>query len=503
MTRLGKNIIYNILGQGLTFVLLFVAVKYIFRQLGEDALGIIYFANMMNALICAVLEMGICSTTVREVSAHFRTDKSYIRDLSRTFSLFYWVAYILLGMGIYFLAPILVQQWIHLETMNEPTATVILRVLGIASLTGLPKTFYVSLLRGLERMEFNNLIDVVTMGLQQGGIILILALGGNLLQVVYWIAFCYVLAVAVYIVTSISLFSWQALIPGLSIKVLRRNLRFASQLTFISITGAVLIYTDKIILSKLIPIGLFGYYCFAYNVVSKGNLLTIAISQAVYPAFSALYQARDHAGMMSQYRKLQDLLCVSTAPIYAAIPFAALPLFSFALNDQAARMLLIPATLLGIGFYLNGSLALPYYFSLAVGKPEILVRQRLLDMVITPPATIFLVYYWGLVGGGLSLVLCYSLYYLYSVPRICSQCLKISVWKWFLHVGKIFLLASGTYGTAWLVLGILPNSGAISSLALGYGGALVVFLLGAYFLIGAELRQSLRQYLPYQVWVRG
>ena len=161
MSRLSKNIIYNLFGQGLLLVLGFVAVRYIFRQLGEDALGIIYFTAMMNAVLCAVLEMGICSTTVREVSGHFESDPNYIQELIRTFSLFYWGAYVLLGLAIYFLAPVLVEKWINLKTMDSATAIYVLRILGIASLVALPKSFYVSLLRGLQRMEFNNFIDVI------------------------------------------------------------------------------------------------------------------------------------------------------------------------------------------------------------------------------------------------------------------------------------------------------------------------------------------------------
>ena len=152
VSRLSKNIIYNLLGQGFLLVLSLVAVRYIFRQLGEDALGVIYFTAVMNAVLCAVLEMGICSTTVREVSAHFESDPDYVKDVIRTFSLLYWGLYVLLVVIIFLLAPFLVTNWISLKTMNVTTATHVLRVLGVASLIALPKSFYVSLFRGLQRI---------------------------------------------------------------------------------------------------------------------------------------------------------------------------------------------------------------------------------------------------------------------------------------------------------------------------------------------------------------
>jgi O-antigen/teichoic acid export membrane protein len=126
---------------------------------------------MVNSLLRAALEMGICSTTVREVSAHFNSEPDYVHDLIRTGSLFYWGAYALLAVAIYFLAPILVEKWINLKTMDTATAIYVLRFLGIASLVALPQSFYTSLFSGLQRMEFNNIIDVIAGCLRQFGTI--------------------------------------------------------------------------------------------------------------------------------------------------------------------------------------------------------------------------------------------------------------------------------------------------------------------------------------------
>ncbi|MCK4786092.1 MAG: oligosaccharide flippase family protein, partial [Desulfobacteraceae bacterium] len=422
MSRVSKNIIYNLVGQGILLVLGFVAVKYIFKQLGEDALGIIYFTAMMNAFLCVALEMGICSTIVREVSAHFQSEPDYIHDLIRTASFFYWGAYLLLGVAIFFLVPVLVEKWINLKTMDSETAIYVLRILGIASLVALPKSLYVSLFRGLQRMEFNNFIDVITSGLQQFGTILILALGGDLLHIVYWFAGCYGLIILTYFGVSARFFPLRAFVPGYSSTVVKRNLGFAFRMMFISITGTVHMQADKIIISKLLPIGIFGYYGVAYGSVSKGTLLTGAISQAAFPSFSDLFSAGDRKGLMAQYRKLQDLICFGIAPIFALIPFVILPLFSYMLNEDVARLLFLPTTLLCVGFYMNGTLSIPYVFSLAVGKPGIAARQHFYDLFVTLPATVLLVYYLDLVGAGLSLVLFYVFHYAYAAPRICSEC---------------------------------------------------------------------------------
>lgn len=494
MSRLAKNIIYNLIGQGLLLILGFVAVKYVFKELGEDALGIIYFTLMMNGVLVAVLDMGICSTTVREVSAHFHDERGYIVDLIRTASLFYWGAYVLVAAAVYFGAPFLVEKWIKLETMNFGIATHVLRVLGIAVLVALPRSLYSSLFRGLQRMEFNNIIDVTTSALQQFGIILILTLGGGLLPVVYWLAVSFGLGMLCYLLVAGLFFPWRALVPGFSTSVVRRNFRYSSNMMSVSLLAMVHTQSDKVIVSKFLPIGALGYYGFAYSAVSKATLLTSAIAHAAFPSFSSLFRTRGQEGMMPQYRMLQDLLCFGTVPLFAVIPFAALPAFSFVFNAEVAKMLFIPVMFITLGFYMNGTLNVPYVFSLAVGKPEITVRSNLYALFIVLPATGVLIYLFGLAGAAFSWV-CYHLFvYSYGVPRICYECLKIPVTQWYKHLLKVGILASSTYGVAWLVL---ESFGAHSMLngAFAYSGASILFLVGAYLMIGDELRETLLGYL--------
>ena len=70
-SRLKKNIVYNVGGQISLLLLSFVAVKFIFSDLGEDALGLIYFVMTINSLLAYVFEIGITTTTTREVSAYY------------------------------------------------------------------------------------------------------------------------------------------------------------------------------------------------------------------------------------------------------------------------------------------------------------------------------------------------------------------------------------------------------------------------------------------------
>lgn len=494
MSKLSKNILYNLSGQLLLAGLSFLAVKYVFKQLGGDALGIIYFTVALNAAVTSVLSMGMAETTVREVSAHFSSEPHYVLDLIRTASLFYWGAYLLSAVCLYFIAPVLVHHWINLKTLDPDTAIRALRILGIAAFLALPRSFYVSILRGLERMEFNNVIDVSVTALQQFGVIFVLVSGGGLLTVVYWISACNGLAILVYVPVCAHFFSWSSLLPGLARDVIGRNIAFTSHMAMISLLAMIHMQADKAVVSKLLPITLFGLYTVAYGAVVKAQTLTGAVFQGAFPHLSALHNARERLAMMAQYRKLQDLVCFATVPLFAGVIFAAKPLFTLLFNAEAGQILLLPVTFLCIGFYMNGAITIPYAFSLAAGRPDISSRSNLYAVVVVLPTTVLLVYFFGLDGAGFSWVFYHLFAYSYALPRICRECIACPTVAWLLHVLKIVGLACITYGAAWIILTVV-GSKTILPLSVAYVLASSLFFSGSYMMVGVELRGTLRSFL--------
>lgn len=488
MSKLSKNIVYNLGGQGLVLVVALGAIKFVYKDLGGDALGIIYFALALDALLCGALELGICPTTTREVAAHFDRDSDYIRRFLRTASFIYWVAAALVALGVYWVAPVIVEKWITLKTLDPGTAVQVLRILGIAGLLNLPRSLYSSAIQGLQRMEFNNLIDVTNNAMKHLGTILILRYSGGLMDVVYWHVACVVLGAAAYFWICARFLSLSALLPVFSQGVAKRNFYFASRMTYTSILDMIHDDTVRAIVSKLLPLRVFGYYELAYSAASRGGVFSEAVSQAGYPSLSSLTGVENRGRLLAQYRKLQDLICYATAPIFAGIPFFAVPLFSFVLKTDVARMLLWPITFLAAGFYMHSMQTIPNRFSLAVGKPGILVRLSSYSLFIVLPVTLLLVYFFGLEGAGLSCILYESFSCAYFVPRFCRECLESPVSQWFAHATRIMVLALAVYGVAWGIL-LFLDLHSIVFLGLGYLAASAVFLTAAYFMMGEELRE--------------
>ncbi len=129
MTRLTRNIIYNVTGQGLVLVLSLIAVRFIFRRLGDDVFGIIFFNIVLTTVLATALELGISATIVREVSSFFDRDRAYVTALIRTVTLLYWGLGLLLVAIIWVIAPLLVTHWVNLRSLDPGTAAATLRIL--------------------------------------------------------------------------------------------------------------------------------------------------------------------------------------------------------------------------------------------------------------------------------------------------------------------------------------------------------------------------------------
>jgi len=490
MSRLFKNVAYNVTGQGVVLALGFVGVKFIFGRLGPDAFGIIFFNAALTGVLTTALELGVLSTTIRQVSAHYMTDREYIGRLIRTASLFYWGVGLALLLGVFAAAPLLVDRWINLKNIDHSTATTMLRFLSITTLITLPRALYSSLFQGRQRMELNNGIDVGSSAIQQLGVIVILAMGGNAFGVVQWIAGSAVLSTTTYMIIVARMFGVQVLAPGYFPDVVRRNAGFTAHMAALSLLNVGLLQFDKIVVSKLQPIASVGYYSFASTVVIRISFAAGAIAQAALPSFSDLHARHDPGGLLVQYRKLQDLVTFGMVVPFTAATFAALPVYSYLFNRQVAGMLLVPTALLCLGFFMGATVNMPYTVSVAIGKPHIASRTNLLALFIVIPVTTTLVYLFGLTGAALSWVVYNLFVYAYMIPRICRECLGISAWSWYAHIIKVLALGSVTYGSMWLLV-VIPHSYSALALVTAYAAASVAFVAGALVLMGPDLRGTI------------
>ncbi|TMD87656.1 MAG: hypothetical protein E6I78_02120, partial [Chloroflexi bacterium] len=287
MSPLTRNILWNLGGQVVLLLLGLIAVRFVFKQLGADAFGLILFAQTAAIVLVSVFDLGISATITREVAGKVVGQQPYISDLLRSATLIYWCGYLVLTLVVITAAPALMLHWVNLKSIDPQTATRVTQILACGALLALPRSLYGSLFRGLQQIGFNNVIEAGALAIQQLGIILILAFWGSsgaITAVAAWFSASYLISVVAYIVAARRYLPARALIPGLATSAFRRNAVYSSQMMSNSVLAMVHSQSDKLLLSKLMPIGALGTYGFVATLVAGVARVTASIMQAAFPA---------------------------------------------------------------------------------------------------------------------------------------------------------------------------------------------------------------------------
>lgn len=487
MSRLTKNIVYNLVGQGLVLLLGFWGTRLVFHQLGDEALGILYFALALNAVLTPLIDLGVSSTVIREVARSIRTDPAYVEKLARTTATFYWVSYFALTLAIWFIAPWLVLRWLHLKTLDPSVAANVLRLLAFSLLLMLPRSLYSNLLRGLERMDFNNLVDVLMTAIRQGGTIVVILRGGGIVEVAEFYLASFVLNVLAYLIAASRFLPWKAFVPGIFPAVVRQNFGFTKAVSAYTFLSMVQMESDKAIVSKLLPVADLGFYGVAQTMVIRANQIPGAVNQAAFPKLSALFHDGDTEGFRREYRRLQDLVCFSMVPVFTALIFVSVPLFTYLLNAQTARMLFIPTVLLSLGAYMNGTLNMPAVVSLAAGRPDIGARQNFYALFLVLPVTALLIWRFGLIGAGASFVFYHLYAYSYGARRVARECLGMRARDWYANVGTAVSIGCICYVPAWVLMHRMAAD-SVFAIIVALSLATCIYVAAAYAVIGDELK---------------
>lgn len=488
-SKVTRNSLYNLFGQSAMLLVGFLAARVLFRGLGEDAFGLILFATTLNAVLSNLLDLGLMATTVRAIAVH-RRDARYLSAYVRTVTTLYWSTYAVLVCGAYLAAPIIVTHWIHLSTLPPETARVALWLLLTGAFSSVLRNLYSGIFRGLQRMEFNNLIDVGMNVLQQAGAIVLLLLGEGLMAVAVWMLFTYLLAVLTYVLCLTRFFPLPAFVPGYEPAIVRDQWRYTASIAGSTVLSTAFVQSDKLVVSKLLPLSAFGYYAFAWASVWRVAALGTVVSQAAFPSLAALLQAGAVERAVRQFRNLQDIVCYATAVPVAALAFGSLPLFRYLFGLHVAESLLLPVLLLSIASYMQATLIMVITVAGAGGRPDLLTRLNLIAVFTFLPALVLLVAMFGLTGAGLAWIAYYGLAYSYLVPRVCRHCLGVSAGSWYRQVGQALAVGTVTYGAGWVVCYALFRTEP-SYWVLSFVLATAAFALLAAVTVGRSLATSL------------
>ncbi len=451
-----KNASANLAGRIWTALMSFAFVPLYIRLLGMEAYGLIgFFASMMA--VFAILDLGLGLTVNRELarSAAQGGVGGDARDLFRTLEVVYWAIAAMIGIGIVLLAPLIVDHWLNIRSLNRNTAINGVRAMGFTALVRWPVSLYVGAMMGLQHQLRLNIVTSIFATLASAGVIVVLMLVSRTVTAFFlWqavIAGCLVLTLRTFAWNSIALPGHR---PRIRAAALGATLGFSAAVTGITLLSVILTQLDKFVLSRLLPLDAFGNYALAGAIAAVLTTAGAAVESATFPALSRLVAMGDAPAERRLYHQASQGLALVVVPVTMALVLFAHELLSAYVHDPA----IVEPTyrLLSVLAAGNGLLALmfmPLSLQLANGWTRLSLYKNIVAVVAFVPCLYVLALHFGAIGAAFAWLILTTGYFLIEVPIMHRRLLPGAQWRWYgKDIGGTLLISLVILGTMRIVM---------------------------------------------------
>lgn len=438
--RFGRNLAAGIAQTVITAAVSLAVIPLYLHFLGLEAYGLIGF-NMTLQGVLQLLDLGFTPTISREVAKGLAMrDTRHARTLLRTLEIIFWGMAVVIGVAIAASASLIATRWLNTGALHEGVAAAVM-LMGVTIAARWPSGLYAGALAGAHRVTVASALGTGYIIVANVGAIFVLAFWSSTIQAFFtWQAAC---ALGYSIASRIA--AWRVLDGRGDARfdgdALRAIARFAIGLSGVAMTGIAVTQLDKVMLSRLLPLGAFGAYMLAAAVVTALYGFINALFRVVFPRFTAIVARDSEDELIADYRLLTAALGSTWLPMMMVVAICAHPLLLLwtrnpTIADNAAPIL----TVLSIGTALHGMMYLPFSVQLAGGLTRLPLTINVVLAAMQVPLIIVLTLRFGAFGGAFAWLILHVVY---------------------LHLGTYLMHRQVMvgWGGTWLVRDVYPRIG--------------------------------------------
>ncbi|MHB0946179.1 MAG: lipopolysaccharide biosynthesis protein [Sedimentisphaerales bacterium] len=434
MNLIKKNIAANFAGSIWQSLMSLIFIPLYIKFMGIESWGLIGIFATLQAMF-GLLDMGLSGTLNREMArlSVLPGKEQEMRNLVRTMEVIYWGVAVFVGITVTVLSPFIVHHWIKAGQLSPKAIEQALLIMGLVMALQMPIGFYSGGLMGLQRQVLLNVINISIGTLRGAGAVLILWLVSPTIQAF----FLWQIVTSAINIFLLALFLWQRLPHSNNKTVFQKQLlkgiwKFAAGMSGISILGVILAQIDKVILSKMLSLEMFGYYMLASVVaMSLGRFFT-PVFYSIYPRFTQLVSINDQDGLKRFYHKSCQFMSVLILPVAVIIA-----LFSYEIillwtqNPTTAKKTYLLVSILISGSAINGLMGMPYALQLAFGWTKLSVFKNIIAVILLVPLIIYMAKHYGAVGAASVWVILHTGLFLFEIPIMHLRLLHTEKWRWY------------------------------------------------------------------------
>lgn len=456
---------------GLVFVPVYI------QFMGIEAYGLIgLFATLLS--IFGLLDMGLSSTLNREMARLAVQEKTAqeMRDLVRSLEIPYWLVGLLISVIVILLSPLIANHWVNAEKLSPKTVQVAIMIMGLSLAFQWPISFYSGGLMGLQRQVLLNVINVVMATFRGLGAVLILWLVSPTIEAF----FSWQIVASVIHVCLMTFFLWHKLPPAVEAPRFRRDLlmniwRFAAGMTGITVLSTILVQLDKVILSRMLSLEMFGYYTLAGTVAMTLYRFVGPVFSAMYPRMTNLVTLGDTEEMTRLYHKSAQLSTVLVLPAALIVAlFSKEILLLWTWNPVTVEHTHLLVSILIMGTAIHCLMHIPYALQLAFGLTRLTFLVNLVSVLLLVPLIIVFTQWYGALGAASVWVILNVGYMFISLPIMHRRLLPEEKWRWYFDdVGRpvfsavvVAVIGRCIINSGWSPLLLIISIGVLSGATL-------------------------------------
>jgi O-antigen/teichoic acid export membrane protein len=417
--KIFRNTVFNTIGNIFTTGIQLIIIPYLLIRLGAERFGIWALVSVIFGLFTA-LDFGTGAAFVKyfaEYSAK-KDDASFNRVAVAGFALmcFFSVALV----GLCFLLRHKLVAFFNVPTTLVNDANFVF--LGAAIIFGYYNTFGVfqAIIKGLQRMEISNAIEMMASIVNFIGVFVVLENGFGLKGLIINHGIKIVLVSLASIYFSKKLFARLAFkIAYLDFKKIKEILAYGVKMQISNIAGLINLQTDKTIIGYFLNLAAVTTYEIGQKIALFCRMIVGLILSALVPAVSELDAAGKASAILKLYERGNKYLASITFPILIfTIIFADL-LISAWMGMGHERSVLV-ARLLTIGIFINLLTGVGVMIVRGIGQPAYETEYAVICLILNIVFGIVLVKFYGFVGVVLSAPISVGIGSIYFVLKFHS-----------------------------------------------------------------------------------
>lgn len=410
--------------------------------MGAEAYGLVGFFTMLQAWF-NLLDMGLTPTVARE-TARFRggaTDALSYRRLLRALQLIFFATALVGGGAMFIFSGLIADEWLKVQTLPLAQVQLALQLMAVGVALRWMSGLYRGCISGSERLVWLGGFNAFIATLRFVGVLPVLIWVGHTPAVF----FTYQMFVAVVELVGLAAKAFglfPAVLPGQQLGWLPASLftpikpvlKFSLSIAFTSSVWVMVTQTDKLVLSKLLPLADYGYFTLAVLAANGVLMVSGPISGALLPRMARLQAEGNEAGLVTLYRDATQMVAALAIPACLVLVFFAEKVLWVWTGDahaatQAAPVLRLYA--LGNGFLAVA--AFPYYLQFAKGDLKLHLIGNVFFVLLLIPSLVWATWEYGGIGAGYAWLAANVVYFWAWVPLVHRRFIKGLHRQWILQ----------------------------------------------------------------------